>query len=117
MFEKALKEEEHLDIAKYPPKLNIARIEVASLTDDELIWYNWLDEDDLKELEKGYFEKVHNRRGPVGRVTYAGFVKTCAAIAVRMHKTQNRRERKNMERLEKLGKRNLGDGKGPKEWE
>lgn len=90
------------------------RIVVAGLDQAEQAWYDGLDEEDLKKLEKGYFTKVHGRR-IIGRTTYASFVKVCAAVAVRMHAKQNRREQRNMERLAKLGGRDLGDdhdGKG-----
>lgn len=104
-----------LDPAKFPPCLNEARINVEGLNVDEELWYQWLDAGDLKQLEEGYYNKVHGRRGPIGNVTFASYVKICAAIAVRMHGNQNRREKRNMERLERMGKRNLGKGMFPDE--
>jgi hypothetical protein len=106
------KVEEPLDPAKFPPNDGV-RPDVEGLTPNQLLWYRWLDANDLKQLEDGYFNKVHGRRGPIGNVTFASYVKICAAIAVRMHSKQNRMEKRNIERLAKMGKRNLGDKHGP----
>jgi hypothetical protein len=80
------------------------RIKVEGLTEEERAWYEGLDEEDLKKLEKAYFEKVYERRGPIGKIPYFQFVKVCSAVAVRLHKKQSRKEEKALKRLERLGR-------------
>jgi hypothetical protein len=98
------KEAPHLDPALFPPKLDVVRIEVTGLDQDELLWYNWLDEADLKALEKGYFEKVYGRRTMLG-VSYAQFVKTCAKVAVKLHLKMSQKEVRALAKLEEIGER------------
>jgi hypothetical protein len=99
-----------LDLTKFPPN-DFDRIKVEGLTEEEAAWYNWLDEGDLKQLEDSYFGKVHNRRGKIGLLTYASYVKVCAAVAVRMHKKQGRKEKKNMDRLARYAREQKGHPK------
>jgi hypothetical protein len=88
------------------PKNGADRIPVGNLSPEEQAWYEWLDNKDLAELEKAYFEKVHRRKA-LQSISYPSFVKVCAAVAVKLHNKHDKREAKALARLEKLGNREV----------
>lgn len=82
----------------------VERVKIPNLTPAEAAWYDSLDEGDLKQLSDSYFDKVHDRRGPIKKVTYASFVKVCAAVAVKLHAGISKREARGAEKLAKLAR-------------
>jgi hypothetical protein len=77
---------------------------ITGLDDSEQKWYDGLDEDDLAQMRNAYIDRVVSK-DKMSKVSYEGFVKVCARVAVKLHSKQTRKEHAALRRLEAMGKK------------
>lgn len=76
---------------------------MTDLTDEEQAWYSSLTEKEVEELRNGYVDKVivhHN----MGTVSYAGFIKVCFKVAMKLKEKGDKKESRTLRKLERLGR-------------
>jgi len=81
----------------------------SNLNEAEQAWYDGLEECDHEKMRNAYLDFITSKVGSKATIQYTSFVKLCAVIAVKMHKTKSKRILKQFDKLEEKGKEFLDE--------
>lgn len=88
------------------------REDIPNLTEAERAWYFSLTDTEVEEVRNAYVDKIINnprvargmeKTGVTTASSYHNFVKTCAAVAIKLHAGMSAKERYAFRRVEKAG--------------
>lgn len=81
----------------------------VKLSEEEQKWYDGLEECDHEKMRNAYIDFITGKMSGKTPIQYTSFVKLCAVIAVKMHKTKSKRLLKQFDKLEEEGNKFLDE--------